>query len=182
MKSKDPKKDGEPLPPDMAPGNLLSVFTELAHQGKPDNSVELTRATGGRAVGFLKKEALEDAIQAIAGSAPPVHRQLHAAARQTGRVSCHPHRSERPPELTARTRAGYWSMLGADYRQHNVRRRVPSRKTVFSAIRQRRLSLSGSPVFGFTSKRGKLLLEMSSRMRWPRWNTSDVGYISIVNS
>ena len=43
-------------------------------------------------------------------------------------------------------------------------------------------SLSGSPVFGFTSKRGKLLLEISRRMRCPRLNTSDVGYISMVNS
>jgi hypothetical protein len=27
---------------------------------------------------------------------------------------------------------------------------------------------SGSPVLGLTSKRGKLLEEMSRRMRWPR--------------
>ena len=47
---------------------------------------------------------------------------------------------------------------------------------------QRRLLLSGSPVFGLTSNRGKLLLEMSRRIRWPRLKTSDVGYISIVNS
>jgi hypothetical protein len=36
---------------------------------------------------------------------------------------------------------------------------------VFIATAERRLSFSGSPVFGFTSKRGKLLLEMSRRMR-----------------
>ena len=47
---------------------------------------------------------------------------------------------------------------------------------------KRRFSPSGSPVFGFTSNRGKLLLETSTRIRWPRRNTSDVGYISIVNS
>ena len=34
---------------------------------------------------------------------------------------------------------------------------------------------SGSPVFGFTSKCGKLLLEMSSRIRWPRANRLLVG-------
>ena len=37
--------------------------------------------------------------------------------------------------------------------------------TELSAIRQRRFWLNGSPVFGLTSKRGKLLLEMSTRMR-----------------
>jgi VWFA-related protein len=111
VKSKDPKKDGEPLPPDMAPGNLLSVFTELAHQGKPDNSLELTRATGGRALRFLKQEALEEAIQAIASE---VHRQYivsftprpgKAGAYHAIRIEVKGH-----PEFTARTRAGYWAM------------------------------------------------------------------------
>ena len=46
---------------------------------------------------------------------------------------------------------------------------------VFTAVITRRLSLSGSPVFGFTSKRGKLLLEMSTRMRCPCLNTLLVG-------
>ena len=39
---------------------------------------------------------------------------------------------------------------------------------------------SGSPVFGLTSKRGKLLLEMSSRMRWPFLKTLLVGNRVIV--
>ena len=111
VKSKDPKKDGDPLPPDMAPGNLLSVFTELAQQGKPDNSLELTRTTGGRSIGFLKQEALEEAIQAIASE---VHRQYivsftpppaKAGQYHAIRIEVKGH-----PEFTARTRAGYWSM------------------------------------------------------------------------
>ena len=111
MKSKDPRKDGTPLPPDMAPGNLLSVFTELAHQGKPDNSVQLTRTTGGRAIGFLKQDALEEAIQAVASE---VHRQYIVSFTpppakpgqyHTIRIEVKDH-----PEWTARTRAGYWSM------------------------------------------------------------------------
>src|SRR5689334_19482067 len=57
-----------------------------------------------------------------------------------------------------------------------------SANTVFSATCHRLLSFSGSPVFGFTSKRGKLLLEISNRILWPRPKTSDVGYISTVNS
>src|SRR6185437_12525048 len=48
-------------------------------------------------------------------------------------------------------------------------------KTRFVATRHRLLSFSGSPVLGFTSKRGKLLLDTSSRMRWPGAKTSAVG-------
>jgi VWFA-related protein len=111
LKSKDPHKDGTPLPPDMAPGNLLSVFTELARQGKPDNSVQLTRTTGGRAIGFLKQDALEEAIQSVASE---VHRQYIVSFTpppakpgqyHTIRIEVKDH-----PEWVARTRAGYWSM------------------------------------------------------------------------
>jgi VWFA-related protein len=111
VKSQDPDLDGRPLPPDMAPGNLLSVFGELARQGKPDSSEQLTRATGGRAVHFLKKEALEDAIQEIASE---VHRQYVVSFTprpgrpgefHTIRIGVKGH-----PEWIARTRAGYWSL------------------------------------------------------------------------
>jgi VWFA-related protein len=111
VKSKDPRKDGEPLPPDTAPGNLLSVFTELAQQGKPDSSVELTRTTGGRAIGFLKQEGLEEAIQAIASEVHGQHmvsftpRPGKAGEYHTIRIEVKGH-----AEWTARTRAGYWSM------------------------------------------------------------------------
>ena len=47
--------------------------------------------------------------------------------------------------------------------------------TAFSATRQAVLAPSGSPVLGFTSKRGKLLEEMSTRTRCPFWKTSAVG-------
>jgi VWFA-related protein len=111
VKSKDPEKNGAPLPPDMAPGNLLSVFTELAQRGKPDNSLELTRATGGRSLAFLKQEALEDAIQAIAGE---VHRQYIVSftppPARAGQYHAIHIEVKDHPELTARTRAGYWSM------------------------------------------------------------------------
>ena len=94
----------------MAPGSLLTVFTELAQYGKPDNSVQLTRATGGRAIGFLKQEALEEAIQTIAAE---VHRQYivsftpppgKAGVYHAIRIEVRNH-----PEWTARARAGYWS-------------------------------------------------------------------------
>jgi VWFA-related protein len=111
VKSKDPSKDGFVLPPDMAPGSLVSIFTEMDHDAKPDNSLLLTRATGGRVIGFLKKDALEEAIQAVGAE---VHSQYV--------VSFTPHPTK-PGEfhtihiqvkgrkdLTARTREGYWSV------------------------------------------------------------------------
>ena len=43
--------------------------------------------------------------------------------------------------------------------------------TAFLAVMTRLLAPTGSPVLGLTSKRGKLLLEMSTRMRCPFLNT-----------
>jgi VWFA-related protein len=110
VKSKDPAKDGKPLPPDIVIGDLLSIFIELDHQGKPDNSLELTRTTGGRAIRFLKKEALEEAIQAIAGE---VHRQYIVSftppAGKAGEYHVIRMAVQGHPEWTARTRAGYWA-------------------------------------------------------------------------
>jgi VWFA-related protein len=111
VKSNDPSKDGAALPPDTAPGNLLNIFTELAQQSKANGALELTRATGGRAVAFLTKEALETAIEAIAAE---VHRQyIVSFTPRPGRPGVfHAIRVEVKgrPELTARTRAGYWSL------------------------------------------------------------------------
>jgi VWFA-related protein len=110
VKSKDPGKDGEPLPPDMAPGNLLSVFTESAQQDKPDSSVELTRVTGGRALGFLTKETLEEAIQAVASE---VHSQYIVSftppASKAGQYHVIRMEVKGHPEFAVRTRAGYWA-------------------------------------------------------------------------
>ena len=47
--------------------------------------------------------------------------------------------------------------------------------TELTASCRRRAIPSGSPVFGLTSKCGKLLDEMSSRMRWPALNRLAVG-------
>jgi VWFA-related protein len=111
VKSKDPSIDGTALPPDTAPGNLLSIFTELAQQGKTNSALQLTRSTGGRAAPFVTKEALEQAIEAIAAE---VHRQyIVSFTPRPGRPGVyHAIRVEVKgrPELTARTRAGYWSL------------------------------------------------------------------------
>ncbi len=109
VKSRDPEINGLALPPDTAPGNLLSIFTELAQHGKANSADKLTKATGGRSINFVKKEALEDAIQAIADE---VHRQYIVSFTPRGRPGqYHALRIEVKgrAELTARTRAGYWS-------------------------------------------------------------------------
>ena len=111
LKSKDPEKNGEPLPPDMAPGNLLNIFTELHQRGKPDAAQQLTKATGGRAASFVTKDALEQAIQAIADE---VHRQYIVSfpqhAKRPGEFHTIRVAVKDRPDLTARTRAGYWSL------------------------------------------------------------------------
>jgi VWFA-related protein len=110
-RGKDPKKDAEVLPPDMAPGSLLSVFTEMAHLTKVDAAGLLSRASGGNTVNFLKQKALEDAVQAIADE---VHRQ-YLISFQPGSDTPGLFHSIRVevrdrPELHARTRAGYWTV------------------------------------------------------------------------
>jgi len=111
VKSKDPAKNGAPLPPDTAPGNLLSIFTELAQQGKPNSAELLTRSTGGRTASFVKKEALEEAIQAVAAE---VHRQYIVSFQPKGGEpgTFHLLRAvvKNRPELQAKTREGYWSL------------------------------------------------------------------------
>jgi hypothetical protein len=111
LKSKDPSKDGFALPPDMAPGSLISIFTEMGQADKPDNSALLTRTTGGRAINFLKKEALEEAIQAIGAE---VHRQYIVSFTpppgKTGEYHTIHIQVKGHKELTARTREGYWSL------------------------------------------------------------------------
>ena len=111
VKSMDPKKDGEPIPRDAAPGNLLSVFSELGHQTKSDAAAELTRVTGGRVIHYLKKDALEEAIQSIGGE---IHRQYLVSFQPSPAPAGQYHAIriavKSRPELTARTRAGYWTV------------------------------------------------------------------------
>jgi VWFA-related protein len=110
VKSLDPKKDGEPIPRDPAPGSLLSVFSEIKHDVQADAAEELTRATGGRTLSFLRKDTLEEAVQAIGSevhrqyivsfqppkSAPGLYHEIRIAVKDR-------------PELLVRTRAGYWT-------------------------------------------------------------------------
>jgi VWFA-related protein len=111
VKSQDPGKDGEPIPYDPGPPNLLNIIPELAHLGKPDAAQELSKATGGRTANFLKKDALEEAIQAVAAE---IHRQyiLSFQPRPSAPGQFHTIRVavKGRPELQARTRDGYWPL------------------------------------------------------------------------
>ena len=107
---KYPRKEEEaPLPPDMAPGSLLNVFTELFHKTAPDAAALLTDTTGGRTFSFLKQSGLESAIQAVGTE---VHRQYIVTFQpkldEPG--AYHSLRAEvkGKPEFQVRTRAGYW--------------------------------------------------------------------------
>ncbi len=111
VKSKDPSKDGEPIPYDPGPPNLLNIIPELAHMNKPDASQELSQASGGRSSNFLTKGALEEAIQSVAAE---IHRQYVVSFQPRPSTpgqfhSIHVAVKGRP-ELQARTRAGYWSV------------------------------------------------------------------------
>ena len=100
-----------PLPPELPPGGLHSIFTELMHRTAPDAAGLLSVATGGRTIRFLKRNGLEEAIQAVAAE---VHRQYIVTFQpplgtpglfHTLRVEV-----KGRPDLHARTRAGYWSV------------------------------------------------------------------------
>ena len=108
-----PKTDerGEPLPPEISSGSLLTIFTELKQRAKVNVADLLSRTSGGRTLGFLKQGALEQAIEAIGEEvhkqyiltfqpAPSVPGQFHSIRVEVkGR-----------PDLRVRTRAGYWTI------------------------------------------------------------------------
>jgi VWFA-related protein len=106
-----PAPDDTPVPPDLGPGGYLYGIGELIRLHKPDLSHLFTNVTGGRELAFLKKSALEHAIQLVSEE---VHRQYILSFQPKGgepgmfhtlRVTINGR-----PELRARTRDGYWSL------------------------------------------------------------------------
>jgi len=101
--------DGQPVLYDSGAQNWLNIIPELSNQGKPAAAQELTKATGGRTVGFLKQDALEEAIQSVGAE---VHRQYMVSFQPAPSAAnrFHSIRIEVTgrPELKVRTRAGYW--------------------------------------------------------------------------
>jgi VWFA-related protein len=110
VRSLDRKEDGAPIPVDPAAGSLISAVSELRHDLKSDAAEELTHATGGRTLGFLRKDGLEEAVQAIGAE---VHRQyivsFQPAKSEPGLFHAIRIEVKGRPEVLVRTRTGYWA-------------------------------------------------------------------------
>jgi VWFA-related protein len=106
-----PKPDDTPVPPDLGPGGLRFALGELFRMNQPDLSELFTRTTGGRSIGFLKKNGLEEAIQAVGEE---VHRQyiltFQPKTPDAGRFHAIRAEVKNRPKLQVRTREGYWSV------------------------------------------------------------------------
>ena len=105
------RPDETPVPYEPGPGGGIYAIGELARLRLPDLSGVFADATGGRALSFVKKDALENAIQLISQE---VHRQYiltfepktnEAGAFHRIRVSV-----KNRPALRVTTRLGYWAI------------------------------------------------------------------------
>jgi VWFA-related protein len=76
-----PAPDDTPVPPDLGPASPIYAIGELIRLHKPDLSSLFTRTTGGRSLSFLKKRALEQAIQLVSEE---VHRQYILSFQPNG--------------------------------------------------------------------------------------------------
>jgi VWFA-related protein len=104
-----PAPDDTAVPPDLGPGGYLYAIQELIRLHQPDLSSLFTRTTGGQTLNFLKKSALEQAVQLVSEE---VHRQYILTFEPKGgepgtfhtiRVAV-----KDRPELSVKTREGYW--------------------------------------------------------------------------
>ncbi len=89
----------------------MYAIGQLARLGKPDLATLFTTTTGGRELSFLKKNALEHAIQLVGEE---VHRQYILSFEPKGGEPGEYHAIrvivKGRPELAAKTRAGYWAL------------------------------------------------------------------------
>lgn len=107
-----PGPDDTAVPPDLGPAGFLYTIGELARLHKPDLASLFSRTTGGRTLSFLKKDALEEAIQWIGEE---VHRQYILSFEPKGAGDTGKFHSIRVvvkgrPDLRASTRSGYWAL------------------------------------------------------------------------
>ena len=109
-----PAPDDAPAPPEVRPGGYFCILCgvhELIRLHQPDLSHLFTNTTGGRELPFLKKSALEHAIQLVSEE---VHRQYILSFEPKGGDpgTFHSIRVEvrHRPELHAKTRDGYWTL------------------------------------------------------------------------
>ena len=106
-----PSPDDTPVPPDLGPGGYIYAIGELMRLHKPDLSSLFTKITGGRTLNFLKKNALEQAIQLVGEE---VHRQyiltFEPKAGEPGKFHAIRVAVKNRPDLHAKTREGYWAL------------------------------------------------------------------------
>ena len=105
------RPDETPVDYDPGPGNPIYAIGELARLAQPDLSSLFTDTTGGRTLSFLKKDALEKAVQLISQE---VHRQyiLTFEPRESEAGAFHPIQVtvKNNPKLHVTTRSGYWAV------------------------------------------------------------------------
>src|SRR5258706_13253331 len=103
--------DDTPVPPDLGPGGLMYSIGELMRLHQPDLSGLFTKTTGGRTLNFLKKNALEQAIQLVSEE---VHRQyilsFEPKGGEPGKFHAVRVAVRDRPGLKVRTRDGYWAL------------------------------------------------------------------------
>ena len=106
-----PAPDDTGVPADLGPGGAFYGLGELIRLSQPDLSSVFAKATGGRTVNFLKKNALEQAIQRVSEE---VHRQYILSFEPKGGEPGEFHAVrvavKNRPELRAKTREGYWTL------------------------------------------------------------------------
>jgi len=106
-----PGPDDTPVPADVGPGGPIYAIGELMRLHKPDLASLFTKTTGGRTLNFLKKNALEQAIQLVSEE---VHRQYILSFQPKGGEPGKFHAIrvvvKGRPELQAKTRDGYWPL------------------------------------------------------------------------
>jgi VWFA-related protein len=104
-----PEPDNTVVPFDMGPGGYIYAIGELIRLSQPDLSRLFTGVTGGRVLSFVKKNALEQAIQLVGEE---VHRQyilnFQPGAGEAGRYHTIRIDIKNRPDLHAKTRAGYF--------------------------------------------------------------------------
>ena len=106
-----PPPDTTPVPPDLGPGGYLYALGELFRLHQENLSTLFTTTTGGRILSFLKKNALEQAVQLVGEE---VHRQYILSFSPKGGEAGKYHAIrvvvKGRPELQAKTREGYWAL------------------------------------------------------------------------
>ena len=107
-----PEPDDTSVPPDLGPGGAIYAIGELIRLHQPDLSILFTRTTGGRTMSFLKKNALEQAIQLVSEE---VHRQYlltfePKSGGNPGEFHAVRVAVKNRPDLRAKTRDGYWAV------------------------------------------------------------------------